>query len=198
VARLLADSPTFRAVWRSEEPGDVLALLNARFAAYQGPINATDPHIAGAPPFATTFGPSVYRCVCGVMFGDPNADLTDETLFGLTYARWEHFRSVYRSSGQGWYPGEGTLHYNLHRAVQRVVKEQFTEAVEFTEAMVPAVAAYLRRDAKGFVCDPSLETNIRQTLESYLALRRAGQPHPEGVLTLRVKAEHERRLLQRG
>jgi hypothetical protein len=61
--------------------------------------------------------------------------------------------------------------------------------------MVPAVADYLRRDGKGFLCHPSLEKSIRQALESYLALRRAGQPHPEGVLTLRVKAEQERRLL---
>jgi hypothetical protein len=57
------------------------------------------------------------------------------------------------------------------------------------------VAEYLRRDAKGFICDPLLEQNLRRMLESYLALRRAGQPHPEGVLTLRVKAEHELRLL---
>jgi hypothetical protein len=195
VERLLADSPAFRAVWRSEDQGDVLALLNERFADYQEPIDWSDPHLSQLPPFATTYGPSVYRCVCGVAFGDPEEPLTEETLLALAAARREHFRKVYRFDGEGWYPGKGTLHYNLHRAVQRVVKEQFTDAVDFTEEMVPAVAGYLRHDAKGFVCDPLLEKFIREALASYLSLRRAGQPHPEGVLTLRVKAEQESRLL---
>ncbi len=195
VERLLADAPAFRAVWRAEKPADVLGLLNARFSAYREPINRADPHMSQAPPFATTYGPSVYRCVCGYTFGNPAEALTDDALLYLAQARWEHFRSVYRACGQGWYPGEGTLHYNLHRAVQRVVKEQFTQATQFAEEMVAAVAGYLRLDAKGFLCDPLLEKHIRQTLESYLALRRAGQPHPEGVLTLWVKAEQERRLL---
>jgi hypothetical protein len=195
VERLLADSPAFRAVWRSESPGSVLALLNERFAAYQDPIDWSDPHRSQLPPFATTYGPSVYRCVCGHEFGDPAGELTDESLLALGLERQKHFRAVYRASGEGWYPGAGTLHYNLHRAVQRVVKEQFTDATEFAEDMVLAVAAYLRRDAKGFLCDPLLGKFLRQTLESYLVLRRAGQPHPEGVLTLRVKAEQERRLL---
>jgi hypothetical protein len=195
VERLLADSPGFRAVWRSEQRGDVLELLNTRFAAYQEPIDWSDPHIAQAAPFATTYGPSVYRCLCGHAFGDPAEPLTEETLIALAEARREHFREVYRVNGEGWYPREGTLHYNLHRAVQRVVKEQFTDATEFAEDMVPAVAAYLARDGKGFVCDPLLGKHLRQTLDSYLALRRAGQPHPEGVLTLRVKAERERELL---
>jgi hypothetical protein len=191
VERLLADSPAFRSVWHGKEPGDVLALLNARFTAYLDPIDWTDPHLSQAPPFATTYGPSVYRCVCGYEFGDPADVLTDEALLNLAYARWEHFRTVYRARGEGWYPGEGTLHCNLHRAVQRVVKEQFSDATDFTESMVSAVAEYLKRDAKGFICDPLLEQFLRQVLESYLALRRAGQPHPEGVLTLRVKAERE-------
>ena len=195
VVRLLADSPAFRAVWRSEERADVLALLNARFAPYQGPIDWSDAHMTQAPLFATTYGPSVYRCACGHAFGDPADALTEENLLTLANVRREHFRTVYRARGESWYPAEGTLHYNLHRAVQRVVKEQFTHALEFTEDMVPAVAGYLRRDAKGFVCDPLLAKLLGPVLESYLVLRRAGQPHPEGVLTLRVKAEFERQVL---
>jgi hypothetical protein len=196
VISLLIDDPAFHAVWRSEDPGDVLALLNARFAAYHEPIDPSDPHVSEAPPFATTYGPSVYRCTCGYAFGHPAPALTAEILRNLASTRMQHFRSVYRARGEGWYPSEGTLHYNLHRAVQRVVKEQFTDATELTEDMVSAVAAYLLRDAKGFVCDPLLEKHIPLVLESYLALRRAGQPHPEGVLTLEVKAKQERRLLR--
>ena len=51
--------------------------------------------------------------------------MTEEYLVGLAERRTKHFREVYRVRGAGWYPGEGTLHYNLHRAVQSVVKEQF-------------------------------------------------------------------------
>src|SRR5262249_47468917 len=65
VEKLLADSPAFAAVWRGDDPGDALVALNSRFAAYQGPIDWADPHLTGVPPFATTYGPSVYRCVCG-------------------------------------------------------------------------------------------------------------------------------------
>src|SRR5262249_5248684 len=107
VERLLADSLAFRAVWKGSKRGDVLELLNGRFAAYQGPIDWSDPHVAGAPPFATTCGPSVYRCACGVEFGDPAEELTDEALLALGYARQKHFREVFRSHGEGWYPGEG-------------------------------------------------------------------------------------------
>jgi hypothetical protein len=102
---------------------------------------------------------------------------------------------VYRAIGQNWYPGKGTLHYNLHRAVQRVMKEQFTDATDFAEDMVVAVAEYLRHDAKGFICDPALAKHARTALESYLVLRRAGQPHPVGVLTVQAKAEREQQLL---
>lgn len=89
----------------------------------------------------------------------------------------------------------GTLHYNLHRAVQKVIKKQFTDDMSFKQEMVPAVAAYLKRDGKGFVCDPFLEKSIISALESYLSLRREGQSHPEDiVLTVQVKAEKERAL----
>jgi hypothetical protein len=195
VEKLLADVPAFRAVWRSGKPGEVLPLLNARFEDYAEPIDWSDPHRTQVPLFATTYGPSVYRCNCGHAFGDPKDPLTPETLYALASTRREHFRTVYRTGNESWYPDRGTLHYNLHRAVQNVVKEQFTHATEFAEEMVRAVADYLRRDGKGFLCDPLLEKFIRPVLESYLERRRAGQPHPEGVLTLQVKAERERRLV---
>jgi hypothetical protein len=192
--RLLALSPAFGAVWRSESPGDVIALLHERFAAYSGPIDMTDPHLAGAVPFATTYGPSVYRCVCGATFGDPTAELTPEAVATLQSARNQHFRQVYRTSADSWYPAEGTLHCNLHRAVQRVVRDQFPDAMHLSDDMIPAVGAYLREDGKGFLCRPTLERDIVDALHGYLQLRRAGQPHPQGVLTLAVKAEIERQL----
>lgn len=195
VGRLLADSPTFRAVWRGEDLPDVPALLNERFAPYREPIDWLDPHQVELPTFATTYGPSVFRCSCGYAFGDPTATVTEDNLVALAETRRKHFQEVYRAAGEGWYPREGTLHCNLHRAVQRVVKEQFTDATHFDQGMVGAVADYLRRDGKGFVCDPRLGKMIQQALDSYLDRRRAGQAHPEGVLTLRVKAEVERRLV---
>lgn len=196
VAHLLEHAPAFASVWRGEGAGDALALLNERFAPYASGVDLDEPHVAGVPPFATTYGPSVYRCTCGKMFGDPTDALTPERVLALARARGEHFRAVYRAPEASWYPGDGTLHYNLHRAVQRVVKVQYADATAFREDMIPAVAAYLRRDAKGFVCDPLIERSIRATLASYLALRRAGQDHPaEDVLTLPLKAERERRLV---
>jgi hypothetical protein len=195
VQKMREESPHVRSVWDDRSPGDVLALLNARFAAYHEPRDLNDPHLTQVPPFATTLGPSVYRCLCGQRFGDPAQELTPEVVAALQAARNEHFRNVYRAREVSWYPGEGTLHYNLHRAVQRVVAERFTEATAASEEMVLAVADYLREDAKGFIFDPLLPDFIRTALESYLSLRRAGQPHPTGVLTLQVKAERERQLL---
>ena len=171
-------------------------MLDLRFIDYAEPLDARDPHYGAAIPFATTLGPSVYRCICGKQFGDPAEELTDDALKALADARSKHFHDVYRAKAESWYPAKGTLHYNLHRAVQRVMKERFTDATEFSEAMVPAVAAYLLDDAKGFIFDPALEGFIRATTESYLTLRRAGQKHPEGVLTLAVKAAAERSLLR--
>src|SRR5262249_17574162 len=97
IERLLAEVPAFRAVWRYEDCGDVLPLLNDRFAAYEGAIDGADPHRGEVPPFATTYGPSVYRCVCGEVFGDPADELTEEVLHRLAEARREHFRAVYRA-----------------------------------------------------------------------------------------------------
>jgi hypothetical protein len=193
VLRLRADSAAFCSLWAGEGPGDVLGQLNQRFAAYASVPDRADPHYE-VPPFATTSGPSVYRCVCGERFGDPAEPLTEATLAALREARTAHFREVYRvgSKGDTWYPAEGTLHYNLHRAVQRVMKEQFPDATSRDEAMIPALAAYLQRDAKGFICDPTLPGALEVALDSYLALRRAGQPHPDGVLTLELKANLER------
>jgi hypothetical protein len=191
VEKLLSDSFAFKAVWDGQNAGDAVAALNTRFAAYWGPLDWTSPHLSSAPPFATTYGPSVYVCTCGHRFGNPEEELTEEVVMALATARREHFREAFRTHDGSWYPAEGTLHYSLHRAVQTVIKEQFPEAMELDSAMVPAVAAYLKRDAKGFLCHPLMEKHVPAVLESYLELRRAGQPHPEGVLTLRVKAERE-------
>jgi hypothetical protein len=204
VARMCEDSPAFRAVHEEAEghvgEPDAVALLNERFAAWAGAFDPADAH-AAAPPFATTLGPSVFRCGCGASFGDPAAELTPENLAALRKARVDHFREVYRvrrPDPASWYPGDGTLHYNLHRAVQRVVAEQFPDALEVVPAMIPAVAAYLLRDGKGFVFDPLLPQCLDVALESYLALRRAGEPHPDaGVVTLEAKARREQAALQR-
>ena len=190
-AQLAADVPAFRAVWKAEGPVDALALLDARFEGYEGTLDEADPHYGSVPPFASTMGPSVFVCVCGHRFGDVHAPLTDEALAAMRTARDEHFRAVYRTSALSSYPAPRTLHYNLHRAVQRVVKEHFADATSFDEAMVPAVAAYLRDDGKGYVCDPLLDRFVRGALASYLARRAAGEAHPEGVLTFERKARAE-------
>ncbi|MFT4978785.1 MAG: hypothetical protein ACI8S6_004695, partial [Myxococcota bacterium] len=192
VMKLRAESEVFQAVWDGAEIPDVVSTLNERFAAYSVGIDWSDPHLSVPVPFATTAGPSVYRCVCGASFGDLDAPLTEETLAELHAARRAHFQSVYRvASKDSWYPCDGSLHYNLHRAVQIVMRKQFTEHTRFTEEMLPAIAAYLLKDGKGFVFDPLLEGHARTVAESYLSCRRDGQPHPEGLLTLAVKAEVE-------
>ncbi len=191
-------SPLARAVWDGDSPVNVVGSLNQRFAAWHEPMDLTDVHIAVVVPFATTFGPSVYTCVCGERFGEPSAPLTPETLAALRTARDGHFKQVYRVEHPNWYPTDGSLHCNLHRAVQRVMASQFPDATGFEEAMAPAVAAYLVGDGKGFLCDPGLPAAIVTALTSYLALRAAGEPHPEGLMTFDRKAEIEREKLLRG
>lgn len=193
IAKLLDSSEELDAAWSGEDVGDVVALLNARFAAYAEGIDWDNPHYAHAPVFVTTAGPSVYRCICGEWFGDPSQPLNEQTLADLRASRVAHFRSVYRVQAKGdtWYPGDGTLHYNLHRAVQVVLRERFSKAKRRTEAMMAGVADYLLRDGKGFIYDPNLEQSMITALDSYLALRRAGQDHAEGLLTLEGKARLE-------
>jgi hypothetical protein len=194
---LLATDEAFLSVYCGTDTGDVVARLNQRFAAYAEGIDWSDPHCATAPPFATTWGPSVFRCVCGERLGDPSVPLDDAALADLRRARVAHFRAVYRvaAPGETWYPGDGTLHYNLHRAVQVVLSEQFPRATRLSASMMPAVAAYLLRDGKGFIYDPMLEQSMTTALESYLSLRRAGQADPKGLLTLEDKARHEQQQL---
>jgi hypothetical protein len=184
----------FSAVWRGEETPNAVNLLNKRFAAYQKMPAASDPHMSKVIPFVTTSGPSVYRCVCGVSFSDIKTKITDTSIEALAKARTLHFQAVYRAKGPTWYPAEGTLHYNLHRAVQRVITDHYPKATTFVDEMVMGVAMYLQEDAKGFLCDPLLEDLIKPTIESYLSLRLAGHAHPEGLLTLRLKAELEQKL----
>ncbi len=192
---LLDDSEELNAVYSGEDVGDVVALLNQRFAAYAEGIDWSDPHYAAAPSFVTTWGPSVYRCICGEWFGDPSAAVDERSLASLRSARMAHFRSVYRVEAKGdtWYPGDGTLHYNLHRAVLSVISAQFPKATARSAGMMEAVAAYLLRDGKGFIYDPMLEQSMATALDSYLALRRAGQVSPAvgALLTLEDKARHE-------
>ncbi|MFT5684490.1 MAG: hypothetical protein ACI8RZ_005431, partial [Myxococcota bacterium] len=193
VKKLLVESEVFLSVYCGEDVGDVVGLLNQRFAVYADGVDWSDPHYAAAPSFVTTRGPSVYRCICGAWFGDPAAPLDEAALASLRSARVAHFRAVYRVEAKGdtWYPGDGTLHYNLHRAIQSVVSEQFSQATVRKPGMMEAVAAYLLRDGKGFIYDPMLEQSMVTALDSYLALRRAGQENPTGLLTLEDKARHE-------
>lgn len=197
VTKMRADSEAFRAVWDGEGVEDIQQTLNARFAAYADALDWSDPHISAAVPFVTTAGPSVYRCVCGETFGDPGQELDEQALAALQAARRAHFRAVYRvrSKADTWYPCDGSLHYNLHRAVQTVIREQFPDATRRSAEMLPAVAAYLLKDGKGFIFDPLLEKNASAVIDSYLSCRRDGQPHAAGLLTLEVKARAEQALL---
>ena len=197
IRKMRADSAEFLMVWEGEAVPDIVESLNERFAAYASGLDWSDPHLTAVVPFATTLGPSVYTCVCGHRFGDPARPLDEAALKDLQVARRSHFKSVYRvkSKAETWYPCDGSLHYNLHRAVQVVIKEQFTEHTRFSEDMLPAIAAYLLKDGKGFIYDPILEKMARGVTESYLACRRDGQSHPDGLLTLEVKAEVERSVL---
>jgi hypothetical protein len=94
---------------------DAVAVLNQRFQPYiaQGEALAqwlaADPHNS-VPSFVTTMGPSVYRCSCGVEFGDPREEVTADVAQRMQTARTAHFRQAYAvKTGAGWYPAAGMV-----------------------------------------------------------------------------------------
>jgi hypothetical protein len=77
---------------KSTENDAKAKLAAARFVAAQ----RVDESHAGTPPFVTTYGPSVFRCTCGVTFGDYKLELNEERLEAMKARRNAHFVKVRR------------------------------------------------------------------------------------------------------
>jgi len=83
------------------------------------------------PAFATIYGPSTLRCVCGYPFlivnssSDPDAQppdvLTEDHIVQIKKTRAEHFARIYGSE----YPSATSVHVNLHRTAASVVMDMF-------------------------------------------------------------------------
>eukprot|EP00466_Bigelowiella_natans_P001546 jgi/Bigna1/89672/estExt_fgenesh1_pg.C_530074 len=156
---------------------DVLAAIEAKFEGYfPEPQKHSEKKV---PLFITPFGPSVYRCACGVWFGDPKQPINDEILEKMKKARNVHFQNVYGSDANG-YPTAKSSHYSLHRVVQQVLspKGSFGKATVRNDPMVQAVAAKLVKKAKGNFYIEKVRAKIEEVIDSYLACRKRGMREP--------------------
>jgi hypothetical protein len=130
------------------------------------------------PGFVSPFGPSVYRCKCGFRFGNPDEDLTEETIVKLKQTRNAHFREMFGADING-YPTETSVHFPLHRAVQTVLTlKEFQNASVRNEEMELATARYLQKKGRGNIHVPTIRGDIQFAIESYLECRRKGMTEP--------------------
>ena len=129
--------------------------------------------------FVSPFGPSVYRCKCGFVFGDPFKTLTPSYTLVLKDRRNTHFRKAFGADYNG-YPTATSAHYPLHRAIQRVMTSaKFVSAQTLSEDIVQAVAKYLKKKSKGNFYLPGLRGTIERVAQSYLDCRHAKMKEPE-------------------
>eukprot|EP00756_Hemistasia_phaeocysticola_P019650 Hpha_TRINITY_DN15675_c0_g7::TRINITY_DN15675_c0_g7_i1::g.98805::m.98805 len=180
--RELCTRGTFREMWdadRQQEPTGA----GARAAAEQQLsgrffVEPEDHARYPWPGFVSPQGPSVYRCKCGVTFGDPTQELDDERAEAIRSCRNAHFAKAFAADTNG-YPTATSTHFPLHRATQSVLcSEEYRRQMERTQAMEEAVAAYLRKRGKGNIHTPTLRGDIAFAIDTYLDCRRRGMEEP--------------------
>eukprot|EP01029_Cantina_marsupialis_P016736 TRINITY_DN3741_c0_g1_i3.p1 TRINITY_DN3741_c0_g1~~TRINITY_DN3741_c0_g1_i3.p1 ORF type:complete len:570 (-),score=183.91 TRINITY_DN3741_c0_g1_i3:196-1905(-) len=182
VSKLISTNKNFATIW---EGGNVepISLLNRRFDNY---FHASGPWAGREtiPPFVTPFGPSLFVATDGVTkFGDWNHEITEEVAEKVKTTRCEFLKRVYGSADINGYPigtiPLGSSHYNLHRAIQRVmVKEEYKNDTEVNDDQVKMVCEYLLKDGKGYFYFRGIDNVINATIESYLKCRRMGLMEP--------------------
>jgi hypothetical protein len=176
----LKKTPMFKTSW--DHDGTDSGVFSSEEFASVGKIISDGYHVAYCAgqtvPFVTPMGPSVYRATCGKVFGNPSSEVTDEYAEAMKKRRNEYFVQVYGSDGNG-YPTKTSSNYNLHRAIQTVLnRSKWKTVMEFDDEMRTDVALYLKKDGKGNIHIPQLQTKIDEVTKSYLVCRRAGMQEP--------------------
>jgi len=173
-----------------------------RFAPEQPVSHAQIPW----PGFVTPFGPSVYRCKCGAVFGDPHVPLDRvvvtaageamSALEAMKQARNAHFKQAFEADCNG-YPTATSAHFPLHRSVQKVLLSSAHKgATQRTPAIEAAVATELMRRAKGNIHTHTLRGDIAFAVDTYLACRRVGMAEPRDLrIDFLAKARLEQALI---
>lgn len=203
LAEMKAQDETFLKIWNAasetETTSAVAAVKEVANQQLTGSFVAepVDHSTIPWPGFATPLGPSVYRCKCGYVFGDPNEELTDDTVEALRQKRNEHFQQVFGADFNG-YPTTTSAHFPLHRAVQRVLtREEFKGERARNENMEWAVAKYLQQRKKGNIHVKSIQEDICFAIDTYLEGREQGlrEPKPDEAINFIDKATLERDLI---
>eukprot|EP01124_Arcella_intermedia_P023670 TRINITY_DN3806_c0_g1_i1.p1 TRINITY_DN3806_c0_g1~~TRINITY_DN3806_c0_g1_i1.p1 ORF type:complete len:955 (+),score=131.27 TRINITY_DN3806_c0_g1_i1:107-2971(+) len=196
----LCKSAQFASIWNNASPDPAVLQWDCLSATEKqlGVFSECDKVHREVSPFLTCFGPSVFRCICGVEFGKPAEVNLDEPaqVEALKLCRNRHFQEVYQSDANG-YPTATSAHCSLHRAVQRVVSsEVHVKAVERTEEMENDVLHYLRKHSKGDFYYQGIIEHIQFLVDSYLGLRRKGllEPKHNEPIDFAKRAKHEQAL----
>jgi hypothetical protein len=204
LTELKEDSSVFRSLWDAPTHASVTATAPDKVQEFAN-LQLTGSFVVEPeehariswPGFATPFGPSVYRCKCGCVFGDPNEELTEETLLALRQSRNCHFAKMFVANENG-YPTSRSAHFPLHRAVQRVLtRPRFQTATSRSDDMEWEVAKYLRKAKRGNIHTLSIQADIQFAIDTYLECRQKGmpEPKPDAPIGFYKKAASERQLI---
>lgn len=169
--------PMFNTFWKTGKiPEDIVTLFNKELV--RGFHRESSEHSSyDVPPFVTPLGPSVYKCKCGMWFGDPTKELTCEVVDDLKKNKIAHLKRVYGTNASG-YPTERSATFSLHRAVQEVAVTEFKSAKKRDESFVEKVICKLKKRGKGNLHYELLKLDVEKTIDSYLACRAAGMAEP--------------------
>ncbi len=194
----LLKNKIFQNMWNGKLPSsdETKEMVNSYLGGYYTYPDG-DVHNDITVLFATPFGPSVYKCCCGLQFGDYNKPLTAEYAEQMKKKRNAHFRQIYASDENG-YPTKRSIHYNLHRATQHILlKDKYKNEIDLSEKMVMDIAKYLIKDAKGNFHIPKIHDEIIKVANSYLELRKAGIKEPKEAtgIDFLLKAKMERKMM---
>ena len=170
---ILLKNHKFVTVWDntdSLEDSFVIQLLNNKFNNISGVPGGNHSLSNCFVPFATVFGPTVFRCSgCEAVFGDPDTEPTDAACEAIKNVRNKHFK-VFRSDERG-YPMDKSHHFSLHKTIQTVMTSQFPRQLELKDEMIVAVANKLVA-CKGNIYRENIEEMIVRAISSFLELRK--------------------------
>ena len=116
-------------------------------------------HCAMPVPFVTVYGPSCFRCQCGVPFGDPQQPLQLDV---LRRERGKHFEQRYHSDSEGRCTLD-SVHFPLNRAVQAVCSmRKYLEAQKRVPEMTDDVVEWLVKKTCNIVRPHQMYSTIRE------------------------------------
>merc|ERR1712232_130601 len=94
----LCELPEFRRIWDNDLQSTEWSVVKAAAENQLTGRFVTEPAEHAAipwPGFVSPLGPSVYRCKCGVAFGDPNQELDNTVAEDLKKRRNLHFQEMF-------------------------------------------------------------------------------------------------------